>query len=111
VTFDCRTCGACCINLPANQAEGFADWVEIAPTDALLDRKDLVKKHVTYDIHGVPHLRMSPTGRCLALRGALGRDVSCTIYADRPTPCRKVQPGDSLCLRYRAEHGIAATPV
>jgi Fe-S-cluster containining protein len=108
VSFDCRTCGACCVNLPANQAEGFADWVEIAASDALLERKDLVKKHVTYDIHGVPHLRLTPHGRCLALHGTLGGDVSCAIYAVRPSPCRKVQPGDRLCLRYRAEHGISA---
>jgi len=108
VSFDCRTCGACCVNLPANQAEGFADWVEIAASDELLARKDLVKKHVTYDIHGVPHLRLAPEGRCLALHGALGSDVSCSIYAVRPSPCRKVQPGDRLCLRYRADHGISA---
>ena len=104
---DCRACGACCVNLPANREEGFADWVEIAATDHLLERADLVRKHVTYDIHGVPHLRLAPDGRCLALRGALGRDVACTIYGERPTPCRKVQPGDRLCLRYRREQGLS----
>jgi hypothetical protein len=32
--------------------------------------------------------------------------VRCTLYHLRPSPCRRVQPGDDLCRRYRAEHGI-----
>ena len=104
---DCQSCGACCVNLPANRAEGFIYWVEIASDDALLARPDLVSKHVIRDAEGVPHLRIAPSdGRCLALRGALGREVSCGIYHHRPTPCRTVQPGDALCLRYRREHGV-----
>ena len=103
---DCRRCGACCVNLPSNRAEGFTSWVEVAPDDALLARADLVRKHVVVDADGLAHLRIAADGRCLALRGPLGRSVSCAIYHHRPTPCRKVQPGDSLCLRYRAEHGL-----
>jgi hypothetical protein len=90
--------------LPSNGA--FAWWVEISDDDAILERADLVKKHVVRDAAGVPHLRIASDGRCLALRGALGMDVECGIYHHRPSPCRKVQPGDALCLRYRAEHGI-----
>ena len=101
---DCRTCGACCKNLPSNGE--FAWWVEIDERDAILSRADLVRKHVVRDAAGVPHLRIADDGRCLALRGALGRSVSCAIYHQRPTPCRRVQPGDSLCLRYRREHGL-----
>ena len=82
-------------------------WVEIADGDELLTRPDLVRKHVTRDADGVPHLRIVDDGRCLALRGALGRDVSCSIYHHRPSPCRTVQPGDAHCLRYRQEHGLA----
>lgn len=103
---DCQRCGACCVNLPSNRAEGAHLWVEIEDGDGLLRRSDL-KKHVTYDEAGTPHLRMAPDGRCLALQGGLGRAVSCRIYAARPSPCRRVQAGDELCLRYRAEHGLA----
>jgi Fe-S-cluster containining protein len=95
------------VNLPSNRREGFTSWVEIADGDRILARSDLAKKHVVHDADGVPHLRLAPDGRCLALRGALGKHVSCSIYSDRPTPCRTVQPGDALCLRYRAEHGVA----
>ena len=103
---NCRECGACCVNLPENV--GFPWWVEIAADDAILARADLVKKHVVRDAEGVPHLRIARDGRCLALRGAPGREVSCGIYHHRPSPCRKVQPGDALCLRYRAAHGLSA---
>lgn len=105
-TVDCRRCGACCINLPSNVREGFTSWVEIAEGDVILERPELVTKLVFRDEDGIPHLRLAPNGRCLSLRGALGGEVSCRIYADRPTPCRSVQPGDALCLRYRAEHGL-----
>ena len=106
---DCQQCGACCINLPANRAEGFDSWVEIAEDDAILERRDLSSKHVIYDVHGIPHLRLAPDGRCLALRGSPGGTVKCAIYHHRPTPCRRVQPGDALCLRYRREHGLTST--
>jgi len=105
MTLDCRSCGACCVNLPSNRAEGFTAWVEIEDGDAILERPDLVRKLVR-DIDGVPHLRLAPDGRCLALRGAVGREVDCSIYHERPSPCRHVQPGDPLCRRYRHEHGV-----
>lgn len=106
VALDCQACGACCVNLPSNHEVGFDTWVEIAPEDEILERADLHKKHVMYDAEGVPHLRLAPDGRCLALRGALGDRVSCGIYHARPSPCRTVQPGDNLCLLYRGEHGL-----
>lgn len=103
---DCRTCGACCVNLPSNAAEGFTFWVEIDSRDTILGRADLVRKLVVRDPDGVPHLRVAADGRCLALRGKLGREVRCDIYAQRPSPCRRVQAGDRLCRQYRAEHGL-----
>jgi hypothetical protein len=106
---DCQRCGACCANLPQNQAQGFIDWVEIDDEAPLLRRVDLVRKLVRYDADGVPHLRLVAAGGaavCAALRGALGRRVSCAIYAQRPKPCRTVQPGDGSCLEARREHGM-----
>ena len=105
---DCRSCGACCVNLPSNQAEGFTSWVEIEENDRILEQPDLAKRLVVLDWDGVPHLRLVDEGRCAALQGALGRRVSCRIYSARPSPCRRVQPGDALCERYRTEHGLGA---
>jgi Fe-S-cluster containining protein len=104
VELDCRTCGACCVNPPSNRAAEFPWWVEVEPDDRLLSREILAKKLVVRDADGVPHLRLTPDGRCMSLRGALGVAVSCAIYIDRPTACRTVQPGDELCLLYRADH-------
>jgi Fe-S-cluster containining protein len=80
--------------------------VEVYDGDEILERPDLVCTHVVRNIDGVLHLRLTDDGRCLALRGALRREVTCTIYRHRPTPWRTVQPGDALCLRYRHEHGL-----
>lgn len=98
---DCQRCGACCVNTPSNRAEGFISYVEISPSDPILKRRDLVKKLVVLDEEGVPHLRLAKDGRCLALAGALMKNVRCTIYNHRPSPCRRVEPGSKLCLEYR----------
>jgi Fe-S-cluster containining protein len=103
---DCQACGACCVNLPSNRAEGFTSWVEIEDGARILERPDLVRL-IVRDDDGVPHLRLAPDGRCLALRGALGRTSRCTVYHDRPRACRRVQPGDADCVRARREHGLA----
>ena len=108
MALDCQRCGACCANLPANRAEGFVSWVEVEPGDRLLARPEVARRHVVRDADGVPHLRLAPDGRCLALRGRLGDRVRCTIYHDRPSPCRRVQAGDELCRSYRAAHGLAS---
>lgn len=105
-TYDCQQCGACCTNPSENVAEGVTAYVEVAAGDAILKKKDLVKKLVVLDEGGVPHLRLDREGRCLALSGAVGRKVSCTIYHHRPSPCRRVEAGSGLCLRYRADRGL-----
>ncbi|MBZ0116180.1 MAG: YkgJ family cysteine cluster protein [Sandaracinaceae bacterium] len=106
MTLDCTRCGACCVNPRENEAEGVRAWVEVGPREPLLGRRDLVRKLVVTSEDGQAHLRLDVGGRCLALRGALGRKVSCAIYALRPAGCRRVQAGAPDCLRYRAERGL-----
>lgn len=106
--YDCQTCGACCTNPSENVVEGVTAYVEIAPKDGILAKKDLVRKLVVLDAEGVPHMRLDREGRCMALHGALGRKVSCSIYFHRPSPCRRVEAGSKLCLRYRADRGMTA---
>jgi Fe-S-cluster containining protein len=106
--FDCTRCGACCTNPEENRAEHFLDYVEVQPQDGLLEKPDLVRRFVVYNADGIPHLRLHHDGRCLALRGKLGQRVTCTIYGDRPTGCRKVEAGSERCLRYRRERGLVA---
>lgn len=105
--YECQRCGACCVNSAQNQAEGYRWYVPVDdPKSPLLARADLRRRHVVEDDDGDPHLRLHPDGRCTALRGKLGRLVSCDVYAHRPRGCRMVQPGDANCLRARAERGM-----
>jgi Fe-S-cluster containining protein len=103
---DCTRCGACCTNPDENKRENFVDYVEVRPRDAVLDEPDLVRRLVVYNREGVPHLRLDSAGRCLALRGRIGRRVRCTIYEHRPAACRKVEPGSERCLAHRREHHL-----
>lgn len=108
--WDCQLCGACCHNLDSNLASGVRYWVEIAPSDKILTRQDLVRKLVTHDRSRVPHLRMTHEGTCAALRGTIGQKVTCSIYHQRPSPCRRVMPGDETCLLSRSARGIKTAP-
>jgi len=102
---DCTTCGACCRNPDENRAENYPWYLEVRDTP-LLDKPELKKKLVVYDPSGVPHLRLDPSGRCVALVGKIGRRVRCTIYALRPKGCRMLMPGDERCLQARRERGL-----
>ena len=104
--YDCQACGACCCIPDENRAEGFVDWIEVGAREPLLQDERLVRRHVATDAEGTRHLKLDPDGRCLALRGRLGRHVTCTIYALRPRGCRLIEPGDARCRQYRRERGI-----
>lgn len=112
---DCQRCGACCRNPEENRTEGVDVWVEVGPGEPLL-RKPQHEVLLRRDPDGGVHLRLVDGGRCIALRGALGREVRCAIYALRPAGCRRVTAGDNRCLQYRAElaqvlaAGPSATP-
>lgn len=94
----CRGCGACCaafrvsfywaeaevLGLPTTLIEQIGPWYAcLAGTDA-------------------------PSPRCLALHGELGKRVLCSVYEQRPSPCREVQPGDGQCTKARCRHALAA---
>jgi Fe-S-cluster containining protein len=54
----------------------------------------------------------SPAPRCIALQGEIGGEIGCTIYPDRPSVCRSLQPAwlnhmPSLqCDKARQKHGL-----
>lgn len=43
---------------------------------------------------------------CQALAGKIGEDVSCQVYAQRPSPCREVMPGDAKCSQARLKYQL-----
>lgn len=49
-----------------------------------------------------------PRPRCWALDGVVGREVACTVYVQRPGPCRELQIGDDKCRAARLGHGLVA---
>jgi Fe-S-cluster containining protein len=77
---DCQSCGACCAG----------QLVPIMPMDRvpyhLLDGGKLRREH----------------GRCVALVGQVGRQVSCSIYEIRPAACRTLPAGSEGCEMIRA---------
>jgi hypothetical protein len=106
-TPDCGPCGACC-------REAF-DSVPLGPEDdATAERHpDLVRTSTGWrDLVRVP----SPTGcgtRCAALIGdGPTTPFRCTIYPDRPTSCRDLEPGSPNCVFARRRVGLSpATPL
>lgn len=101
----CQRCGACC----AAFVVAF-HWSETLP-DAFgvpASRAGMLDSH-RLAMHGT----LSDTPRCTALQGRVGGDTSCTIYAQRPSPCREVAAAwedgtpSPQCDRARQRHGLA----
>ena len=101
----CLSCGACCSTFRVSFYWAEADdaaggFVPAALTEQL-----------------TPHRRcMTGTSaarpRCVALAGEIGAGVCCTIYEQRPSPCREFDafaPDGSVnprCNRARQQHGL-----
>ena len=91
----CQQCGACC----AMYRVSFY-WAEAADfAESLVEQISPVRACMRGTNQAAP--------RCNALTGHVGESVSCSIYAQRPSPCREVEPGDDKCVRARARHGLA----
>lgn len=99
----CLTCGACCASYRVSFYWGEATG---APGG-------YVPSELTESFH--PHLLcMQGTNqqqpRCVALEGEIGVRVGCSIYTNRPSPCREFIAGDeghnAYCDKARANHGL-----
>jgi len=97
--FDCQRCGACCAVFRVSFYWAEADDAPGGSVPVSLTRPV-----------GSLHRDMAGTEtrpvRCIALQGEIGRDVGCSIYAQRSSTCKSVMPGDSQCLKARAAHGL-----
>lgn len=103
----CLHCGACC----ASFRVAF-HWLEVADDENGGVPQSLV---APLDAHRVAMRGTdSKSPHCVALRGEVGSDVTCTIYARRPSPCRTLgaawEHGEASpqCDRARQRHGLAA---
>lgn len=122
-TPDCRTCGLCCVS-PQDQ-EAFCDLDE---EDEQRLGKSWVRRNVMrysfYDsmMEMIQHGQALPPGAiktrwkpvkagplkghqvcaCVALRGSVMNQVSCSVYDRRPDTCREaVVPGGRTCKEIR----------
>lgn len=102
----CQSCGACCAAFrvdfhPAELAGGAFAWGEGVPRALAIPlTPHLVRLAGTDD--GPP--------RCQALAGEIGRQVACTIYGSRPSPCREFDTEHAACQRARRLHGLPPLP-
>ncbi len=92
---DCLACGACCYGPDEYVSVSGVDLTRMSPRTQgrmVVKRRDrMVLKMVQ--------------GHCAALHARQGH-YSCRMYAERPAPCRVVEPGGRECLDARRRHGI-----
>ncbi|HTZ40192.1 MAG TPA: YkgJ family cysteine cluster protein [Syntrophales bacterium] len=99
----CKLCGACCIGYRASFYWAEADDATKGGVPVRMTiRVGLFRRA----------MRRDTDGRCIALHGAPGHRVSCTIYTRRPSVCRNFEPawqgvsGDNRCNESRARLGL-----
>jgi Fe-S-cluster containining protein len=91
--YDCQSCGACCSfkwSWPILRKDR-SDSVGI-PKEMLREDYPLMK---------------TTNGRCVALNGDVGCNVSCSIYQNRPDACMKFAAGSELCKEARIAKGLS----
>ncbi len=98
--YDCRRCGACCVEFDVFLTDAEADRFERSPR--LCELTVLVYPRPAF---GVRFMRRTEQGQCTALDGALG-DCACSIYPDRPGLCAGFEAGSEDCLKARQRHGF-----
>ncbi len=96
---DCVACGACCAYFRVSFY-----WAESSDHP-----HGTTPAHLTTPISPY-HLAMRGTDRvpprCIALDGKIGDAVACTIYEQRPSPCREFTAGEVRCTEARAKHSL-----
>lgn len=102
----CTSCGACCAAFrvdfhPAELTGGAFAWEGGVPPGMTVP--------VTPQLMRMRGTDASPP-RCVALRGEIGSEVSCTIYGARPSPCREFDVSHDACARARGRYGLSPLP-
>lgn len=102
-TNPCITCGACCATFRVSFYWGETTLASYGKVPAKLTEK-------------ISPQRVCMTGtqvsnpRCVALDGTVGKDATCRIYSDRPSPCRdfeiNVEGVNPACDRARSRYGL-----
>ena len=102
----CVTCGLCCSNFRVSFYHGEVEgmpfgFVPAAMVEKLNESRACMKG------------TSQKNPRCIALSGKLGEQVACTIYEQRPTPCREFEVWEEngevneRCQALRKAHGLS----
>lgn len=103
----CTRCGACCAAFRVDFHH--SELASVMPDGV----PDALVVPVTATLRRMRGTDEAPP-RCVALLGDIGTSVGCSIYSNRPSPCRDFAPyaalgiGDDACNRARARHGLPA---
>ena len=101
----CQSCGVCCSTFRISFYWGETTAAEggVVPVE-MTEQMNLYRSCMKGSSQSKP--------RCIALAGNLGESVTCTIYENRPSPCREYDVFDSngelnpRCNQARAKHGF-----
>lgn len=101
---ECQRCGACCAAFrvdfhPAELAGQAFAWEAGVPIEMTVPVTKAMVRMVGTD---------ASEPRCVALKGDIGKEVTCTIYSGRPSPCREFDVTHDACQRARQRHGLPA---
>lgn len=99
----CQTCGACCASFrvdfhPVELAGGTFAWGQGVPLEMTVPLTASIVRMLGTDL---------TEPRCVALTGEIGKQVSCSIYDQRPSPCREFDIEHAACNRARQRCGLA----
>lgn len=96
----CRSCGACC-----TPQRNDAVYVGVSASDVARFSRNFRNQSVA---HGAILTKLDSVGHCVcvALRGTVGKRVSCAIYERRPDECRRLAVGSPECLAARRQTGL-----
>ncbi len=101
----CQSCGVCCSTFRVSFY-----WAETTAAEDGFVPVEMTEQMNLY--RACMKGTSSHTPRCAALSGNLGERVSCTIYENRPSPCREynvfLEDGslNPRCNQARAKHGF-----
>ncbi|MCB0347488.1 MAG: YkgJ family cysteine cluster protein [Bdellovibrionales bacterium] len=103
----CLSCGACC----ASFRVAFY-WREAEAKDA----ENSVPQGYFEDLDGMSRCMKGTNDKhhpkCIALKGTIGKDGHCSIYENRPSPCRRFEASyengtqNIRCDEAREKHGL-----
>jgi Fe-S-cluster containining protein len=104
-THPCLSCGACCAYYRVSFHPS-----ETSPESFETPNAMVIPVHSEESVMMGTHTIQNT--RCVALTGEVGKDAHCSIYENRPSPCRKFEASYSYgvkeprCDEARVAHGL-----